>query len=247
MHTGCKSHYLRLVCLWSYCQQGHHFNKSSHGPDCHSLISWQTRFWVLIWHIWDEGAEKETNSISFFCSWKTYPWWLHSVISLVAMRGHASPCPTKISNKALSHHNWVLCTLYHTRYLNVVICYVPFTIPGTLCCIMLCTLFLYHTQHHNWVSPYLLYHTVHCLAMYLVHCTKPWSQKPQVHIAFNVSGKRWYMNSGTKCYISIFSLPHDWLAFWHCVGNGSIPNRATIKSFTLVVIFAFSLLTSFSC
>ena len=160
MPTGCKSHYLRLVCLWSYCQQGHHFNKSSHGLDCHSLISWQTRFWVLIWHIWDEGAEKETNSIFFFCFWKTYPWWLHSVISLVAMRGHASPCPTKISNKALSHHNWVLCiyplpypvpqccimlctlyhtrhhnwvlcTLYHTRYLNVVLCYVPFTIPGT--------------------------------------------------------------------------------------------------------------------
>ena len=101
------------------------------------------------------GRGCRKKSIFFFCSWKTYPWWLHSVISLVAMRGHASPCPTKISNKALSHHNWVLCTLYHTRYLKV--------------CFMLCT--FYHTQHHNWVSPYLLLHTVHCLAMYLVHCT----------------------------------------------------------------------------
>ena len=148
MHTGCKSHYLRLVCLWSYCQQGHHFNKSSHGLDCHSLISWQTRFvGVNLAHLGRGCRKKETISIFFFFSWKTYPWWLHSVISLVAMRGHASPCPTKISNKALSHHNWVLCiyplpypvpqcyimlcTLYHTRYLNVVLCYVPFAILGT--------------------------------------------------------------------------------------------------------------------
>ena len=158
------------------------------------LLAGRHALWVLSWHIWDEGAEKETILIFFF-SWKTYPWWLHSVISLVAMRGHASPCPTKISNKALSHHNWVLC-IY------------PLPYPVPQCCIMLCT--LCHTRHHNWVSPYLLYHTVHCLAMYLAHCTIPWSQKPQVHIAFNVSGKRWYMSSGTKFPKSIFSLPHDY-------------------------------------
>ena len=86
---------------------------------------------------------------------------------------------------------------------------------------MLCT--LYHTQHHNWVSPYLLYHTVHCLAMYLVHCTKPWSQKPQVHIAFNVSGKKMiYEFWDQMLYIQFFTA--TWLlAFWHCVQFLTVP------------------------
>ena len=47
-------------------------------------------------------AEKEEEEEKSFCR-------LQPLISEeVGMRGHASLCPTKISNKAVSYHNWVL-------------------------------------------------------------------------------------------------------------------------------------------